>query len=334
MKILFYDIKEIELDYLLEKIKNKIEPYFFNTPLNENTFIHEKYLNCEALSTFVSSNLNEKVLSKFKNLKYIFLRCVGYSNVDLKYCKKNNIKIYNTPNYGNSTVAEYVFSLLLNVSKKINDSRKAISTGEINSQNLIGIELCEKTMGIIGLGAIGRKVMNIAHGFNMEVLAYDTNPVGAYDFVSLEELLKKSDFISINCPLTPKTKNLINRETLSMMKKSAILINCARGETVNTKDLYEALVNKKIQGAGLDVIECEELLCENYKNCVINENFRKNCLKKFFFIQKLLQLPNVIITPHNAYNPKEAQHRILRTTLLNIQTTFDTNSRTKNLVLI
>lgn len=334
MKILFYDIKKTEYNYFLESNLDNIEPYFFKNPLDNSTYIDEKYLNADALSVFVSSQLDEKTLSKFKNLKFIFLRCVGYSNIDLNYCKNNNIYVFNTPNYGNSTVAEYVFSMLLTLSKKIIQAQNAIQNGEIEQENLKGVELCSKTMGVIGAGSIGRRVINIAYGFNMEVLVYDIQKNGAYNFVELDELLKKSDFISINCPLTSQTKNLIDKVAISKMKKNVILINTARGEIIDTEALYYALAQNKIKGAALDVVECEEYLCQNWKNCSKNIELKSICLKKFFFIQKLMQLKNIILTPHNAYNTKEAQNRILKITMENIKSSFDISYGAKNLVLL
>lgn len=334
MKIIFYDIKKSELNYLTEKSIDNFEAYFFKNPLNNSTYIDEKYLDTEALSVFVTSELNNNVLAKFKKLKFIFLRCVGYSNIDLSYCKENNIHIFNTPNYGNSTVAEYTFALILALSKKIIETKNALLKGEIEEENLRGIELFSKTIGVIGVGAIGRKVINIAHGFGMDVLAYDTNRAGAYNFVELDELLKKSDFISINCPLNQKTKYLIDKIAISKMKRNAIIVNTARGEIIDTQALYYALIEKRIKGAALDVIECEEYLCHNWKKCEQNSNIKEVCLKKFFFIHKMLQLPNVIITPHNAYNTKEALYRILDITLSNIYSALNFNSGAKNLVLI
>lgn len=334
MKILFYDVKKAELDYLLEKMPNNIEPYFFTTNLNQATYTDEKYLDAQALSVFVSSELTEEVLLKFPKLKFIFLRCVGYSNIDLNYCKNNKISIFNAPNYGNSTVAEYVFAMLLNLTKKIPQAKESIIKGEIEQEKLCGIELCSKIFGLIGIGAIGKKVANIAQGFNMDVLVYDINKIGGYNFVELDELLKKSDFISINCPLNENTKNLIDRIAISKMKRNAIIVNAARGEIIDTEALYYALINKKIKGAALDVIECEEYLCHNWKKCCENPIVKSTCLKKFFFVQKMLQLPNVIITPHNAYNTKEAIQRILEITLSNIQSSFNLTYGTKNLVLI
>lgn len=337
MKILFYDIKDFEFNYLLDKIPNNIEPYFIKTPLNKDIYIDSKCFDAQAISVFVSSWLDSEVLSKFKNLKFIFLRCVGYSNIDLEYCKNNNISVFNTPNYGNSTVAEFVFGLILSVAKKIPRARKSIFDGDINQDDLMGVELNSKTLGVIGLGSIGKKVADIAKAFNMNVLVNDLEKNGDYNFVELDELLSNSDFVSINCPLNETTRGMINFEKLSKMKKGAYLINAARGEIVDTKDLYDAIVTNKISGAALDVIECEETLCQLRKKCSNHDSLRDNCLKKFFFIQKLLQLPQVIITPHVAYNTLEAQTRILEMTLENIQTSFslsNINSSVKNLVLL
>lgn len=336
MKILFYDVRKIEFDFLTENMTSNLEPYFISCPLDDRTFVDDKFLDCEALSIFVSSTLNREVLAKFKNLKYIFLRSTGHSNVDMNYCKEKNILVFNVPQYGSSTVAEYAFALILSLVKKINESKESLFNGDVDSFELMGMELKGKTIGIIGLGSIGRKILNIAHGFAMEVLAYDIEKKGAYNYVELDELLEKSDFVTLNCPLTSQTKNMINTNTLSKMKKTAILVNIARGEIVDTKALYFALINKKIQGAVLDVIECEEILCQSYKTCQEYRNIKLACLKKYLFIQKLIHLENVIVTPHNAYNTKEANMRILKTTMFNIKQVINEqlNSGVKNLVLI
>lgn len=334
MKILFYETKKYEQEELINKLGLDIEAYFFKNPLINSTYVDEKFKDTDAISCFVGSVLNEETLIKFKNLKYIFLRCVGYSNVDLIYCKKHDIKVFNAKNYGNSTVAEYAFALILNLIKKISTSQKSIEAGEIISEDLMGYELNSKTIGVIGAGAIGRKVINIAHGFDMEVLVYDIFKKGAYHFVELNELFEKSDFVVLTCPLTQETKGLINKNNLSKMKKSAILINVARGEIVDTKALLEALLEKKIKGAALDVIECEQMLCQNHENCLKFEEQNEYCAKKYFFIHKLTQLKNVIITPHNAYNTKEALERIIKITCENIKQAKSENSSAENLILL
>lgn len=336
MKILFYDVRKIEFDFLSQNMSSDLEPYFINSPLDDRTFLDDKFSDCDAISVFVSSTLSRTALEKFKNLKYIFLRSTGHSNVDMNYCKEKNIYVFNVPEYGSSTVAEYAFGLILSLTKKINNSKEALLKGDVDSDDLMGIELKNKTIGIIGLGAIGRKILNIAHGFGMEVLANDIDQKGAYNYVELDELLEKSDFITINCPLTVHTKNLISKDAIAKMKRNAVLVNIARGEIVDTKALYFALVNNKIKGAVLDVIECEEVLCQSYKTCLEYRNIKLACLKKYLFINKLLHLPNVIVTPHNAYNTKEANIRILKTTLYNIKQApnIKLSSGAKNLVLI
>lgn len=333
MKILFYETREIEYNYLIERMNNQLEPYFFDYSLNSyNCYVDEKYKDAQAISVFVSSELNESILKEFPNLKYIFLRCAGYSNVDIEYCEKNNIKVLNAPNYGSSTVAEFAFALILSLYKKIVLTNKQVLNGDIEESFLIGHELYNKTLGVIGVGSIGRKIINIAHGFNMEVFAYDKFQKGGYNFVEFDELLKNSDVIVLSCPLTDETKGIINKYTLSLMKKNSIIINVARGEIINTEDLYTALVNRKIAGAALDVFECEEMLCEAYEKCQKFENLREYCLKKYFFIQKLAKLENVIMTPHNAYNTYEANERILNITLENIAEVLQDYENLKNLV--
>jgi D-lactate dehydrogenase len=333
MKILFYDIKESERNYFLNHSLKNIEQYFFEFPLNNSTFIDKKFLDADAISVFISSVLDKNTLSRFKNLKTIFLRCTGYSHVDIEYCKNHNIKIFNTPNYGSSSVAEFAFGLILNLSRKIIQSQNELKEGKINHNDLEGFELNSKTIGVIGAGHIGSKIIKIAQGFNMKILIYDINENIDYTFSSLDELYKNSDIIVLSCPLTKQTKELINKNSLNKMKKNALIINVARGEIINTRDLAEALAKKKISGCALDVIECEQTLCCLWNLC-INTQMRDDCLKKFLFIEKLKNMENVIITPHIAYNTKEAIEEILKITLENIKASFEINKDTKNLVML
>lgn len=333
MKILFYDIDDFSRSYMLDRISSNIEPYFFKIPLNKNTYIDEKYADSEAISVFTNSYLREDELSKFENLKFIFLRTTGYSNIDLNYCKKHNIKLFNVPDYGSYSIAEYGFLLLLSAARKLKPTLDMIKEGTIDHLDIAGVELFSKTLGIIGLGTIGKKIATIAKGFGLKVIAYDIKEDGYYDYVSLDNLLEESDFIMISCPLTPQTKGMIGRGELSKMKKSAILVNIARGEIVDTISLTEALVKKRISGAALDVIECEHTLCALWDFCQ-NTEAHKNCLKKFLYIEQLKKMENIIITPHNAYNTIEARKKILDITMENIQNSFEINADTKNIVML
>ena len=334
MKVLFYNVDNYEFDYFLKNSFNLIEPYFFKISLNTKTYIDNKYIDAQALSVFVDSDLDKEVLEKFKNLKFIFVRSTGYSNVDLKYCKSNNIKVFNIPDYGSDSVAEYIFALILNISRKILKANEELKRGYIDKENLIGLELKEKTLGVIGIGSIGKKVLEIASGFKMNTMSYDIKQENGYRFVPLDKLLRNSDFIVLSCPLNVSTKYLINYEAFSKMKKNAYLINASRGEIINTESLYDAIINKKIMGAAIDVVECEHTLCAKYKECEEKETIKSNCLKKYLLNTKLMQMENVIITPHIAYNTEEAKKRIVDITIENIKSSFDINSGTKNLVLI
>lgn len=334
MKILFYDTDDFEFDYFLENTFNLIEPYFFKISLQKSTYIDEKYSDCEAISAFVNSDLSKEVLSKFKNLKFIFLRCTGFSNVDLKYAKSKNIKVYNVPNYSTTSVAEFAFALILNISRNISFAKENLKKGNIDIALLTGHEISNKTIGIVGLGSIGKKISHFAKSFDMNVLAYDIKQDAEYSCVDLDYLVKNSDYICISCPLTEQTRHLINRDKISKMKNSAFIINIARGEIIETEALYNAIVNKKIKGAALDVVECEQTLCKVFDECNNKDIIKSNCFKKYLFISKLMQSDNVLITPHIAYNTFEAKKRTVEVTIQNIKSCFDINSGTKNLVLI
>jgi len=334
MKVLFYDIDNLELEYFLDNSINLVEAKFFKTSLNSNTFIPDEFKDTEGLSVFVQSELSKEVLNNFPDLKFIFLRCTGYSNVDINYCKLRNIKVFNVPEYSSYSVSEFVFGLILNVSRNILKSNNDLKKGIIEKEALTGVELNSKTIGIIGIGSIGKKVADIAKGFNMKVIVFDINKNKDYNFVSMDNLLKNSDFIVICCPLTPTTKHLINHNSFLKMKKNAFIINVSRGEIIDTKSLYDAIQQEKIKGAGLDTVECEETLCKLYKNCTKDDNIKSNCSKKYLFNSKLLKNDNVIITPHIAYNTLEARKRAVKITLENIKSSFDTNSSPKNLILI
>ena len=334
MKILFYDMSAFEHEYFLKNSLNLLEPYFFKNPLNSSTFVNEKYKDCEAISVFVDSELDCETLSQFENLKFIFLRCSGYSHVDLKYCKANKIHVFNVPEYGSNSVAEFAFGLILNLSRNIISANSKLKKGKINRDDLIGYELNNKTIGVVGVGVIGKKVINIAKGFNMNILCYDIKEKEDCNYLPFDELIKQSDFIVICCPLNKNTKYMFNKSTISKMKRTAFLINVARGEIINTSALYDEIANKKILGAGLDAIECEQILCKLYDKCSKKDMVKSNCTKKYLFASKLLQKENILMTPHIAYNTYEARQKIVEITLQNIMSCFNINYGTKNLILI
>ena len=315
MKIAFFDIKPDEKKYLQEHLNSGFEASYFETNLTSKTKLEENIKNSEIISVFINSNLSHKVLSQFKNLKYIVLRSVGFSHVDVLYAAENNIKIFNAPHYGDHSIAEFTFALLLSVLRKIDKASFDVKKEKTDQLKYQGYELCGKTIGIVGLGATGKIIADIARGFSMKPFYYDIKRDERYNYLSLNDLCKNSDIISINCPLNQDTLYMFDEGKFCMMKDGAVIINTARGEIIKTKALYEALISKKIAYAGLDVIENENLLYENSINKTDVENIKDSCFKNFYFTKKIMALENVLITPHIAYNTVEAKKRILDITI-------------------
>ena len=320
MKIVYFDVEDYEKEFLIKANAN-YDFSLVHSPLNEMNNINPEYYNADIISVFTTSRVSAKVLEKFKNLKLIALRSVGFNHIDIEYCKKNDIAVVNSPNYGNITVAEFALGLLLDVSRKITDSYNEYKNGKVTPNNLIGTELSGKTIGIVGLGAIGSAFAKIANALDMKILGYDKYEKEElktkYEYVDFERLLKESDFISIHAPLTKDNYHMFNEEAFKKMKNTAIIINTGRGELIDSQALYNALISKEIAGAGLDVLEKEETITD-FDYIVGINRLDKLTLEQTIINSRLFQLDNVIITPHTAYNSKEAIQRILNTTMNNI----------------
>ena len=334
MKAVFFDIKPFEKEYLEKHCDFELEKIFFPHSINSDTKLDEKTLGCEILSVFITSDLSKKVLEKFKNLKFIILRSVGFSHVDISYAKEKGINIFNAPHYGDSSIAEYVFALLLNVSRKIITASDDVKNQTIDDNKYQGIELYNKTIGVIGTGAIGKNVIRIAKAFNMNVICFDKFKSEGYNYVSFDDLLKNSDIISINCPLNAETLHLLNENAFNKMKKGVIIINTARGEIIDTYCLYKALCEKIVSFAAMDVMECEDVLYENKENKIDINLIKEKCFKNHYVAYKLLNMKNVLITPHIAYNTKEAATNILKITVENLKSSIKFTSGAKNLILL
>ena len=318
MKIGFFELEGWEEPIIKEILPN--DELFFSKDKILPGVLPEKN-DFDVVSVFVNSKIDGKVLDYFPNLKLLSTRSTGYDHVDLDYCAKKGITPAFVPGYGNNTVAEYAFGLLLNLTRKMYMSIDQLKeTGSFNLSGMRGIDLSEKTMGIIGTGRIGKIAIKIAKGFGMNVVAYDPFPdekyAGemGYSYSSLENLLKNSDAISIHVPYTKETHHLINKDNISLIKKGAYLINTARGGIVETDALVKALESGILAGAGLDVLE-EEGETKDEMFFMKEGNPREEKMKIVIENHILMKMPNVLITPHNAFNTNEALERILRTTL-------------------
>ena len=319
-KIAFFELEPWEREYLLKNLKN-LDVKFIDDALNDANADEAK--DADAIGIFIYSAVDKKMIDKLENLKLIVTLSTGFDHIDLKECRKRDITVCNVPHYGENTVAEHTFALILNLTRMIHKAYERTVRGDFSIDGLRGIDLQEKVLGVVGSGSIGQHVIRIAKGFEMKVVAFDVKrnlklakKLG-FSYVSFDELLKNSDIITLHVPYNKSTRHLIDRKAVSNMKNGALLINTARGSVIETSALLEGLQSGKIGGAGLDVLEGECFIKEEKQ--ILSKHFLKECdLKTVLQNHILLKQDNVIITPHNAFNSWEALHRILETTILNI----------------
>lgn len=322
MELACFEVEQWEKKYVKQKLpRHNIA--FFQHELTEGDV--KKIKNVECLVVHVYSQCSAKVLSKLPRLKYIVTMATGYENIDLSYSKRKGIVVMNVPVYGKNTVAEFTFALLLTLTRKLYPTIKRVKEqNEFYCGGLTGTDLLGKTIGVVGTGSIGSHVIRIAHGFNMKIVACghhaEKELIKQYNvkYVTMETLLKKADVVTLHIPYTPENHHMINKETIGLMKRGAILINTARGALVDTDALYQALKTKKLSGAALDVLEME---CEiKEERQLLSKKMMNGCkLRTVLENHQLMKMENVIITPHNAWHTREALLRILDITIRNIQ---------------
>lgn len=324
-KIVFFNANQEDKNFFNDKLIGKYDLIFFDKSIN-NIKLTTDILDAKIISCFTISQLNKEILEKFNNLEAIILRCVGFNNIDIEYCKQRGIKVLNARGYGNRTVAEFALGLIFDISRNISKSFMEINKNIKEKNDYEGFELKDKTLGVIGVGAIGSELVKMAYGLNIKLLGYDLfeneelkNNYGL-KYTSLNDLLKNSDFISIHAPLTKENYHLINDEKFNLMKHNAFIINTSRGELIDTNALYKALYLKRIKGAALDVLECEEET--NDLNIIDMDYLDKNDIKQILLNHEITKLDNVIVTPHIAYDTKEAKERIRLITKENIESFF------------
>lgn len=323
-KIIFFELTEQEKG-ILEKYPDFLELIDFTQEKLSLENVSQ-YVDYEIVSVFIGSQLSQEVLKQLKNLKFIATRSTGFDHIDLNYCKDNNILISNVPDYGEHTVAEYTFALLLCLIRKVYDAYHQVrETGSFSLEGLQGRELYEKILGVIGVGKIGREVIKIAKGFSMKVIAYDKYPQEelarqlGFEYVDLENLLSVSDVISLHVPHNKETHHLINKDNIFKTKPGCYIINTARGGIIETQALYEAIKNNHLGGAALDVLEEEGDLKEEQRMLMEKQDIPSEKLKILLANHVFIDLDNVIVSPHNAFNTQEALENIIIKTIENIK---------------
>lgn len=320
----FVDIEDLwEIEYLENSLKGKARSEHFKETAD---LVSDKLKNTTILSTFISSRIDKKIIDCLPSLKLISTRSTGFDHIDTDYARSKGIVVSNVPVYGENTVAEHTFALILSLARNLKKAHSRVSNGDFLIKGLMGFDLKDKTIGVVGTGHIGLRVIKMAVGFSMNVLAFDPaqNPfleeVLGFKYTNFETLLKESDIITLHAPYNKKTHHMINNDNISLIKKGAILINTARGALVDTIALAKALDEGILAGAGLDVLEGEDIILEE-KQLLLRKK------KDLYDPQKLqlalrncfiLQRENVVFTPHIGFYSREALKRILDVTIYNI----------------
>src|SRR3990167_7940058 len=313
-KIVFFDVKDWELPYI-KKLRAGYDIQTVSAGLSSENV--EKYKDAEIISVFISSDLSKEIVRLLPKLKYIATRSTGYDHVDIKYCASKKITVSNVPTYGDNTVAEHAMALILALTRRLPESIDRVLKGDFFPDGLTGIDLKGKIIGVIGTGHIGKNVIQMAKGFGMKILAFDLYPDEKYAsengfmYSPLEYMLSRADIVTLHVPYNSSTHHMINRENIGKMKRGVIIVNTARGGLIETDALFDAVKTGHVGGVGLDVLEGEKFLSEEVE-LLYNDKCSGVDFKIALENHALARFPNVIITPHNAFNSAEALQRIIK----------------------
>lgn len=328
IKMLIFDYKESEQKFFAENNFHNYDIKFFNHSLNEDSFdelSEEDKCQTSIISVFSDSTLTQEIIEGFKNLRIIATRSDNYDNISKKICLKKHIAVLNIPNYGKSAVAEFTIGLILSLIRKIPQAVEGIKEDKFWNENYVGFELKNLTLGIVGTGEVGSEVCRIASAFGSKIIAYDISPKKELQekyniqYLSLEELLKKSDIVTLHIPYNGINYHMFSDHQFEMMKKGAYFINVSQGELVDHSALKKAILSQQLAGAALDVVSCMTS-CENCRK--ISDKLETTsllCLKDSDIVKEISLFPNVIITPQIATETKDAINYILNETFYAIQ---------------
>lgn len=318
MKVAFFDTKPYDIPGFDHYSANSdLQIKYFETRLNEDTVsLAQGY---DAVCVFVNDTVSAAVVEKLYEMgvKVLVLRCAGFNNVDIRACQ-GKLPVYRVPAYSPYAVAEHAMALLLTINRRTHKAYIRTRDFNFSLQGLAGFDLHGKTVGIVGTGKIGRVFADICKGFGMNILAYDKFPAkdSGLNYVELPELFEKSDIISLHCPLTEETRHIIDAASIARMKKGVTIINTSRGALVNTEDLINGIKDKKVGAACLDVYEEEgDFFYEDFSGHIVQDDK----------LVRLIAMPNVIVTSHQAFLTQEALDSIANTTIDNLTRFFQGN---------
>ncbi len=315
IKVAFFDTKPYDKIYFdALKEEHGIEIEYFESKLSPRTAVMAK--GAKAVIAFVNDNIGKETISVLKEngIELIAMRCAGYNNVDLS-AAKGVIPVVRVPEYSPHAIAEHALALLLTLVRKTHKAYIRTRDFNFSLNGFVGFDLHGKTLGVIGTGKIGMAFIEICRGIGMNVIAYDPFPSQGYlEYVPLEELFERSDVISLHCPLTSETYHIVNDYSIKMMKDKVFILNTSRGALIDTEALIDGIRSGKIGGAGLDVYEEEsEFFYEDLSESILKDDV----------LARLIMMPNVLVTSHQAFLTHEALKRIAEITLGNIKNCFD-----------
>lgn len=321
MKIVIFEVEAHEVQ-AFEVLKADHEVTLVTERLSRSNA--KDFADAEIVSTFVYSEADAAVLQQLPALKMLATRSTGFDHIDTNFCKEHNISVCNVPVYGEHTVAEHVFALLLTISHRMPEAIERARKGPFSPQGLEGFDLNGKVLGVLGTGSIGRATIGIAKGFGMRVIAFDAYPnesaakTMGFDYMPMDDVLSTADILTLHLPANPETENLLSAREFGLMKDGVIFINTARGSVVQGRALVQALKSGKVAAAGLDVLTEEPMIREEAE-LVSSDFVSQDAMANLLADHVLLRMPNVVLTPHSGFNTKEAMSRIVETTIENIE---------------
>jgi D-lactate dehydrogenase len=319
--MLLFDFRESEKNFFEENNLENLDIKFFKESLTEETLTKlsdEDFEETMIISVFIDSVLNEKIISRFKNLRVISTRSTGYDHICVKTCANKNIALINVESYGSKSVGQFAIAIILMLVRNIYPALKTQFDEKIQYTDFCGRDLNDLTIGVIGTGATGAAVCHLAKSLGMKILANDIRPRNELinnlklQYVDLETLLKNSDIVTLHLPYTKDNYHMFSTHEFELMKDGAYFVNVARGELVDTETLLEFAKKGKFSGIGLDVVACPNI--ETKEDVIAKERSSILCLETSNTVQELSKLNNVILTPHMAYDTQDSVNYILKVT--------------------
>ncbi len=321
MNITFYEVQDWERDTLARTFP---QATLVAEPLNDTNI--DKAHDAQLVSGFIKTHMTQKELDHLPNLQYMITRSTGYDHIDVTACQARGVTVCNVPSYGTHTVAEHTFALILTLTRCMYNSINHAKECNFDHEQIRGVDLFGKTLGIVGFGKIGRAVYEIARGFGMKVIIFarhadedlaQKDPSVTFT-TDLKMLCQTSDIVSMHLLYSKDTHHILNHEMIGYMKKGSYIVNTARGGLIDTEALLWGIDENILDGVGLDVFEQEEMLSEEVN--ILSRDYRETSnIRTILLDHILMRHPKVIVTPHNGFNSKEALENILATTIENIR---------------